>query len=233
MDERSVKMMNIKSLELCAKDLIAQRDYYSQVLELPVKLSAEKLEVQAGETKLIFTQADADFDGAYHFAFNIPENQFSAAKAWISQRIPLLHDEVGKDEFESASWNSNSVYFKDTAGNVLEFIARHDLKNAISGEFDSGQILNVSEIGLPSDDVIAFANEICERLELTVFKQEPIATFTPVGDDDGLFILPITDRIWIPNSGAPAKLLPVKVQVDVQGVAWEVHGTPYRINSLE
>jgi hypothetical protein len=225
-------MMNIKSLELYAKDLIAQRDYYSQVLELPVKLSAEKLEVQAGETKLIFTQADTDFDGAYHFAFNIPENQFHAAKAWISNRIPLLHDETGKDEFESESWNSNSVYFKDAAGNVLEFIARHNLVNAISDQFDSSQILNVSEIGLPSEDVVAFANEICERLELTVFKQEPSPTFTPVGDDHGLFILPIKDRIWIPNSGVPAKLLPVKVQVEVQGAAGEVYGTPYRINPL-
>jgi len=229
MDEGRVKMMNIKSLELYANDLIAQRDYYSQVLELPVKLSAEELEVQAGETKLIFTQADADFDGAYHFAFNIPENQFSAAKVWISQRIPLLHDEVGKDEFESVSWNSNSVYFKDTAGNVLEFIARHNLKNAISGEFDSGQILNVSEIGLPSEDVIAFANEICERLELTAFKQNPSATFTPVGDDNGLFILPIKDRIWIPNSGVPARLLPVNVKVDVDGKPWEIRGVPYEL----
>ena len=223
--------MNITSLELPTKDLIAQRDYYSQVLELPVNLSAEKLEVQAGATKLIFTLADASFDGAYHFAFNIPENQFQAAKVWISKRIPLLHDEIGKNEFDSASWNSHSVYFKDTAGNVLEFIARHNLKNAVDGDFDSSQILNVSEIGLPSKDVIAFANEFCTHLALSVFKQEPSATFTPVGDDHGLFIVPIKDRIWIPNSGVPAKLLPVKVTVDVDGKQWEVHGLPYELHT--
>lgn len=221
--------MNIAYMELFAKDLIAQRDYYSQVLELPVKLSAENLEVQAGETQLVFTQADADFDGAYHFAFNIPENRFGAAKAWISQRIPLLHDEDGKDEFDSTSWNSNSVYFKDTAGNVLEFIARHNLKNAVSHEFDSSQILNISEIGLPSEDVIAFANEVCGRLGLSVFKQEPSATFTPVGDDHGLFILPIKNRIWIPNSGVPAKLLPVNVRVAVDGKPWKIRGVPYEM----
>jgi catechol-2,3-dioxygenase len=222
--------MNITFLELSANDLIAQQDYYSQVLELPVNVSAGKLEVQAGETKLVFTPADSDFDGAYHFAFNIPENQFHAAKIWISNRISLLHDETGKDEFESESWNSNSVYFKDTAGNVLEFIARHNLKNAVEGEFDSSQILNVSEIGLPSEDVIAFANEICGRLGLSVFKQEPGATFTPIGDDHGLFILPIKDRIWIPNSGVPAKLLPVKINVEADGKSWEIRGVPYEIN---
>lgn len=220
--------MNITFLELSTKDLIAQRDYYSQVLELPVKLSADKLEVQAGATRLVFTQAGSDFNGAYHFAFNIPENQFYNAKAWISQRIPLLHDETGKAEFESENWNSHSVYFKDAMGNVLEFIARHNLKNA-ANEFDGSQILNVSEIGLPSEDVVEFANKLCAQLGLTVFNQEPSATFTPVGDDHGLFILPIKDRIWIPNSGVPARLLPVEVQVEVNGKKWEVHGVPYQI----
>ena len=221
--------MNITYLELPTRDLLAQMDFYSKALELSAYLSAEKLEIQVGATKLVFTQADPDFNGAYHFAFNIPENQFHAAKAWISNRIPLLHDETGKDEFESESWNSNSVYFKDAAGNVLEFIARHNLKNAVSDKFDSSQILNISEIGLPAENVIAFAKELCARLDLSVFKQEPNATFTPVGDDNGLFILPIQNRIWIPNSGVPAKLLPVKVQCEVIGKQWEVRGVPYEI----
>lgn len=223
--------MHITYLELPTRDLIAQGDFYSQALELPVHLSAEKLEVQAGRTILIFTQAESDFAGAYHFAFNIPENQFFSAKAWISERIPLLHDENGEDEFASESWNSNSVYFKDVAGNVLEFIARHNLKNAVESDFDGGQILNVSEIGLPSEDVISFANQLCSELNVSVFKQEPASTFTPVGDEEGLLILPIKNRIWIPNSGVPARLLPVRVEVEVNGKAWEVRGVPYRVNS--
>ncbi|MEP7135877.1 MAG: hypothetical protein ABI904_13180 [Chloroflexota bacterium] len=221
--------MKITRFELPAKDLPAQMNFYSSALGLPVTLSDTRLEIKAGKTDLVFTQATSDFDGAYHFAFNIPENQFSAAKAWISSRIPLLHDETGRDEFDSDSWNSNSVYFKDAAGNVLEFIARHNLKNAVSGEFDRNQILNVSEIGLPSEDVIAFANELCARLELSVFKQEPNETFTPVGDDNGLFILPIKNRIWIPNSGVPAKLLPVKISFEANGKQWGLRGVPYEI----
>ena len=204
-------MMNIKRLELLAKDLQAQREFYSYVLDLPVNLSSEKLEVQVGKTTLVFKQAAPDFDGAYHFAFNIPENQFYAAKAWLARRASILHDKNGKEEFASQDWNSHSLYFKDAAGNILEFIARHNLKNAVEGEFDGSQILNVSEIGLPSEDVISWANELCSKLNLSVFKQEPSATFTPVGDDNGLFILPVKDRIWMPDSSVPAKLLPVKV----------------------
>jgi hypothetical protein len=62
-----------------------------------------------------------------------------------------------------------------------------------------------------------------------VFKQEPNETFTPVGDDNGLLILPIKDRIWMPDSGVPAKLLPVKVRGETNGREWEVRGVPYEI----
>jgi catechol 2,3-dioxygenase-like lactoylglutathione lyase family enzyme len=221
--------MNITYLELSAKDLKAQSDFYAHILELPVALDSSTLEVKVGKTDLRFTQAPTEFDGAYHFAFNIPENQFHASKEWISERIPLLKDENGQDEFESKSWNSHSVYFKDAAGNVLEFIARHNLNNAIDGDFDSKHILNISEIGLPSENVIGFANELCTRLKLSVFRQEPNETFTPVGDDNGLLILPIKNRIWIPNSGVPAKLLPVRVKGEANGREWEVRGIPYEI----
>ncbi len=223
--------MYIKWLELQTKELQAQHEYYSNVLELPVELSAGQLKVQAGATVLIFRKSISDFDGAYHFAFNIPANQLLAAKAWIAERVPLLHDENGKDEFDSTSWNSHSVYFNDAAGNVLEFIARRDLKNPVEGEFHSSQILNVSEIGLPSEDVVPFASEICERLGLSVFHQEPNDNFTPIGDDNGLFILPKKGRMWIPNSGVPAKLLPVHVRCEANGREWHVRGVPYEIRS--
>jgi catechol-2,3-dioxygenase len=82
--------MFISYLELPASDLPAQRDFYASILELPVTLSHAGLEVKAGKTDLMFTRATPDFEGAYHFAFNIPESQFRVAKKWISGRVPLL-----------------------------------------------------------------------------------------------------------------------------------------------
>ena len=221
--------MRILELEVSSVDLPAQRDFYADILELPVKLDSAVLEVKAGRTVLRFTQAPSEFMGAYHFAFNIPENQYQAAKQWITSRIPILRDKAGQEDFESTSWSSTSLYFLDAAGNVLEFIARHNLQNATAGEFNSSQILNVSEIGLPSEDVVALAEQLVTQLGLTVFKQEPNETFTPVGDDNGLLILPIKDRIWMPDSGFPAKLLPVKVRGEANGREWEVRGVPYEI----
>ena len=221
--------MNISHLELSAKDLPAQRDFYANILELPVTLDSATLDVKAGETNLVFTQAPSEFMGAYHFAFNIPQNQYQAAKQWIARRIPLLQDKTSKEDFESKTWNSTSVYFLDAAGNILEFIARHTLQNASNEEFDSRQILNVSEIGLPSEDVLELANALVTRLGLSVYQQEPNENFTPVGDENGLLILPAKDRIWMPDSGVPAKLLPVKVKGEANGREWEVRGVPYEI----
>jgi catechol-2,3-dioxygenase len=221
--------MKIQTLDLLAVDLQAQRNFYSTVLELRTELTTSELQVKAGTTEILLTQAPADFDGAYHFAFNVPENQYVAAKQWIAGRIPLLRDKNGKEDFASESWNSDSIYFLDAAGNILEFIARHNLQNATDGSFDSSQILNVSEIGLPSENVIELASRLCTEVGLSVFKQEPNATFTPVGDEDGLLILPVQDRIWMPDSGVPAKMLPIRVQGTANSATWEIRVVPYEI----
>ena len=221
--------MKILGLQLLTADLQAQHDFYSRVLQIPVELASSSLRVQAGATEILFTQAPSGFDGAYHFAFNIPKNQYFAAKFWISSRTRLLRDKTGTEDFNSKSWNSDSIYFLDAAGNVLEFIARHNLQNATVSDFGPTHILNVSEVGLPSQDVIGLANEICDQLGLSVFRQEPNETFTPVGDDNGLFILPIANRIWMPDSGVPARLLPVTVTGISDRKRWEVRGVPYQI----
>jgi hypothetical protein len=222
--------MNIQKLELLSADLQAQREYYAKVLELPTEWSSSSLLVKAGETELVLTQAPSDFMGAYHFAFNIPSNQFEPARQWISARQPLLHDTGGKEVFHSGTWDSDSVYFLDAAGNVLEFIARHTLQNPADGEFDSRMILNVSEIGLPSEDVVGLANELCSKLGLATYKQDANENFTPVGDEHGLLILPKVDRIWMPDSGVPARMLPVKVRGQTNGREWEIRGVPYEIS---
>jgi hypothetical protein len=90
--------------------------------------------------------------------------------------------------------------------------------------------LNVSEIGIASDDVIDFADELCRRLNISVLNRDPEQTFTAIGDDNGLLIIVKKDRIWFPNSGVPAKLLPIKVRGDSNGKEWELRGMPYVIS---
>src|SRR5512139_1462526 len=127
--------MDIQKLEPLSVDLLAQRDFYVNILELPTELGSSGLLVQAGKTEIWFEQAPSDFTGAYHFAFNIPKNQFRSAKNWLTSRTSIMHDKSGKEDFESKSWSSDSIYFLDAAGNVLEFIARHTLQNGVEGSF--------------------------------------------------------------------------------------------------
>jgi len=221
--------MFIQRLELLTSNLAAQLEYYQTVLQLPAEMNMDMLSVQAGRTQLSFKQAAAGWEGQYHFCFNIPENQFAESKKWLASRTALLQDEHGRDEFQSESWNSNSLYFKDADGNILEFIARHDQRNASDSPFDSSQILQVSEIGLPSRDVISFARELCDQLGVSVYRQEAAETFTPIGDEDGLFILAVEDRIWYPNSGVPAKLLDIKLDFEANGVNYNLSALPYQI----
>jgi catechol 2,3-dioxygenase-like lactoylglutathione lyase family enzyme len=221
--------MFIQRLELLTSNLAAQLEYYQNVLQLPAEMQADSLTVQAGRTQVIFKPTPANEAAQYHFCFNIPENQFAESKVWLAARTDLLQDENGRDEFQSDSWNSNSLYFKDADGNILEFIARHDQKNASDSPFDSSQILQVSEIGLPSRDVLSFANELCATLGVSVYRQEAGETFTPIGDEEGLFILVAENRIWYPNSGVPARLLDIKLDVEVHGVKYNLSAMPYEV----
>ena len=53
------------------------------------------------------------------------------------------------------------------------------------------------------------------------------------GDDTTVPILArgktVKGRIWMPDSGVPARLLPVKVRGSTNGQEWEVRGVPYEI----
>lgn len=220
--------MLITRLEILTSNLLTQKEFYSSILDLPVHVEDNSLHIQAGKTDLIFKEQN-DFDGAYHFCFNISKNKFAECKTWISEKTPLLKDDKGNDEFTGGSWNSSSIYFKDSVGNILEFIARHDQKNATDESFNSNHILQVSEIGLPSKDVISFAKELCNKLGVDIYKQDFNDTFTPIGNEDGLFILPVENRIWYPNTGVPAKLLDVKVDVEISGKNFHISGMPYEI----
>lgn len=222
--------MRIVSLELETADLDGQRDFYEGVLGLQCSLAGGKLVVTAGWSELVFGLAASAPAPQYHFAFNIPENQFEAAMAWTAARTAVLADASGEQVFPSESWNADALYFKDAAGNILEFIARHDLSNAVSEDFNSGQILCVSEIGLGAQDVNGLVREFGEQLGLAPFRGEGSDTFTAVGDDEGLFIVVQRGRIWRPDSGVPAELWPVDVEVEVGGKTHHVRGVPYTIS---
>lgn len=219
--------MRILELDLQANDLAAQHQFYADVLGMSATPTQGALSVQAGSSKLVFRQAQLTEALKYHFAFNIPPDHFEEARAWISARVPIMKSRTGEDSFNFANWNAHAFYFLDPAGNILEFIARHDLTDDLASPFSAQSILCISEIGLASDDVKATVRFLqCEGLP--VYDGEGSDTFTAVGDVHGLFIVIKRGRTWFPDSGTPAELLPLKVRASIApGTTMTLSGPPY------
>ncbi|MDQ3707203.1 MAG: VOC family protein [Chloroflexota bacterium] len=222
--------MKVTKVALFTNSLEAQVRFYMNVLHLPTVADSESLHIQVGSSELTFRQSTGNQTHAYHFAFNIPENRFEEAKAWIAEHIPLIANSSGEDSFDFKNWNAHSCYFRDAAGNILEFIARHGLPNASDMPFDEQGILSISEIGIASDDVIATVEQL-QGAGMPIYDGAGSDTFAAVGDEHGLLIVVRHGRIWFPDTGTPADLVPLKVVVSLgSGAKAVISGPPYEVS---
>lgn len=213
--------MRLTHLRLWAANVAPLHTFYAQVLELPItQFTADRLELVAGDTTLVFERAPAGWNDVYHFAFNIPPHLFAEAKAWLRQRTSLISDSTGADDFSStpaSPWDARMFYFYDPAGNVLELIARNKLaRNELATtaltSFNSKHLLNISEIGLATMNVPETVARIETAMGLQRFN-DASETFGPVGDHNGLFIVVKHGRIWFPETGRPAHYAPVTATI--------------------
>ncbi len=222
--------MEFLEIRLRCADVAGQRPFYAGILGLPVWDEAgDWLVVQAGATRLVFEPTGIGAP-AYHFAFNIPPNQFTEAKAWVMARLSLLA-RGDQDEFHFEAWNAHAFYFADPAGNVLEFIARHNLAEESDAPFGPDSIQRVSEIGLPVPRV----GLLVDALEATGVPlwQGDREHFAAVGDEHGLAIVVPILRRWLPDERVPA--LPWPAQIVVRGTRRASHVwpfAPYRIEQV-
>jgi catechol-2,3-dioxygenase len=236
--------MRITALKIQTSDIHAQQDFYGNTLGLPSQIIGNELRIQIGTDQthsgeLIFVQS-ANFTGRYHFAFTIPKNQFEAGVHWLEQRTTIASDANGKTRFETGEWNADNVYFFDPQGNILELIVHHDLDESsldesslesISQEtFGPHSFLHISEIGLASKNVLEMIAWFAKTLEVGTYKSFD-ETFAPIGDVHGLVIAVPEDRIWFPDTGIPAQILPVELTIRGQQVfTHEIPNTPYLVH---
>ena len=135
-----------------------------------------------------------------HFAINVPPRRFEEAVEWARGRVDLVEDDVPFD-----AWRARSAYFFDPGGNIVELIAR---ERAPGEEL----FLEISEVGLPVDDVGAAVEWMEEELGLPFFSGNR-RDFAAVGDDRGLFIVVPVGRPWL-FTDVPAPDAPVGVRID-------------------
>lgn len=206
--------MHIRELRLHTHQLDGQRTFYAETLGLPlVDEGAQHVTFGAGSTRLTFAASDAPT--FYHFAFNIPSDQFAEAKAWAQARMMLIPHTDGSTSFMSSPhWDAEILYFYDRDGNIVEFIARHRLGDHASAPFSAANIRCVSEIGLVVADVRASVVTLTETLSINAFDGDGSDTFTAVGDEQGLFIVVREGRAWYPTVDQFARPAPVWARLD-------------------
>lgn len=213
--------MQVVDLRLPTADLAALRAFYTERLGLSLEAeNAADFTVRAGASRLHFF-ASEEVVPPQHFAFTIPRNRLASAKVWLRGRAALLtHD--GQDEFASANWQAQQVYFRDPAGNILEFIARQTLPHEAVGPFDPAQIVSVSEVGLPTADVPATVAALAATFGLAPYG-EVSDTFAAVGDAEGLLIVVRVGRLWFPR-GTPAAAVPLVATIAGAGAGMVTRG---------
>lgn len=197
--------MRIERLTLRTADLGAQRAFYADLLGFPVEEDREAgLTLRVGASLLHFVPGVVA--GPYHFAFNVPEDRFAEACAWLQERVTLLADDTGATEFYSENWDAHLAYFHDADGNIAEFTGRHTLPASPGTGFGVLDVPGVSEFGLTVESVPDAVAGLRARFALPVYGQAS-PTFTALGDEEGLLIVVPVGRGWFPT-GEPARPLP-------------------------
>ena len=212
--------MKIQQLILYTSNLAAQTHFYSKVLGLKIlEQSEQKVVFEIGNSVLIFEKRSET--KPYHFAINIPANKTAAALSWLKKRVSILKD--GDSEIQNFDfWNAEAVYFYDADKNIVEFIARKNLKNASEKPFDETQLLEISEIGLGVNDIAKVFDFLNNNCQLLIYSGS-LERFCAIGSENALFIcinrnkkktwFPTDDAIFVADFNVQLKHLDVVYQL--------------------
>ncbi len=192
--------MKIKKTELLTNDLIETEKFYNKTLGFEIELKDDKKIIfNVGESKLVFKKTEIK-KPIYHFAFNIPCNQLEQAIEWIKTQTNLILINENELIADFKNWNAKAIYFYDNNQNILEFIARFDLHNQSTNNFQENSILCISEIAIVTNNVLEVTKKLVLKNNFEYFRNSiPNSEFTPLGDDNGLIIFVNKLRKWYPT----------------------------------
>ena len=210
--------MEIKLLTLQTKELEMMKEFYTQYLGFSIcRESQNSFQIQIGTSTLEFTNVNVTGEPYYHFAFNIPSNQFQEAKEWLKGKTTLLLED-GEDEANFSFWPAHACYFEDPAGNIVELIARYNVNANSDTPFSVNNILNISEIGL----IVKDAPMVGEQFkEINIFDSDSdLITNSSLNfmqnNKNGVFIiLTSIGRRWL-FSEKKSKIFPLKITIENQ-----------------
>ena len=146
-----------RAVKLYTDKLKQLKGFYGNVLGLTILESGDEFfKLSIGTSTLTFQQSS--HNTVYHFAINIPGNQFTLAKHWAKERVTLNREDA-VDEIYYSRFNADAFYFEDPAGNIIELIARRHVDKWSDFSIDS--LINLSEVSITTP----FVQEVGERLQ--------------------------------------------------------------------
>lgn len=222
--------MLIKELTIYTKGFREQRTFYSDMLGLPIiDESVRGVSFKIGQSILRFEEKSNT--RPYHFAIHIPSNMIDQALEWLKTKVEILTFE--KNEVQDfAAWNGQAVYFYDPDKNIVELIARKNLNNSKIAPFDRDALLEISEIGLPTDDIAKEFANLNELMGINIFDGN-FESFCVIGDEHGLFICVNKEkRNWFPTHDR-AYSSDFKIRVVENSTEYELHYFNQILSAIE
>lgn len=214
--------MNIEHVRIFASNFEETKHFYTEQLEIPlVTDEGNAFTLLFGQTVVTIERAAKDDQPFYHFAFNVPANQFEDAKKWAKERVELLLED-DEDEIYFKNINAKSLYFLDPAGNIVEFICRLSDSDESKEPFNAYSLIKMSEMSIVVPDKpkalpMLYNINIYERSNQEV---EPDG-LTFMGDlVDATYLLFVNEgRRWF-FSQKQSKAYPLKIQLTNGAIIW-------------
>ena len=192
--------MKFKKLKLYTNKLEEELNFYSNTLGVHIiEQKLNSFTVKIGWSELTFESTEKRH--IYHYCFLIPSNLLNQALKWMEKRTEIVEIEKGIKTQYFETWNAESFYFFDASGNIVEIIARYNLKNESDADFDVSKILCVNEIGMPTNKIQQLNDQLTSELKTDFWKGD-LLRFGTHGDEEGIFLLPNYEvkDIWFPTS---------------------------------
>lgn len=144
--------MNIKHVTMYASNFDATKQFYLNKFQFPlISEDSDRFTMNVGKTTVTFIEASLNEIPFYHFAFDIPSNQFEEAKKWAKEKVSLSKNQ-GDDEVYFEGIDAKSIYFEDPAGNIVEFICRLSDAKQSTAPFSASSLQKMSEMSIVVKD---------------------------------------------------------------------------------
>lgn len=189
--------MDIAELIIETVNFEEQIFFYKEILNFKLLKKTDcSASFQIGESILSFKENKKA--SPYHFAFNIPFNKVEEALAWLKSRVDVIPYE-DNDIIDFINWKAKAIYFYDHNKNIVEFIARREIGHENELEFNSESIINISEIGIGTNNIKSIYDQLNGINPIDVFDGD-FNRFCALGDNNGLFIVvDILKKDWFPT----------------------------------